>query len=154
VCGVSAGEIRNLAYHKERMALSKNGWLRKFGGYLCLLGVMLIYAPQGLLAWWTGTGACCKSSYCPIPEHHRLSKPPASTEHDGMECQHSTPGFRACTMSCCHEKENALMAPVTFLLEQSAELHKTTLVSRLSLAGSSKNSVQSFEPLSPPPRLA
>lgn len=136
------------------MASSKNTWLRMLGGYACLLAVMLIYAPQGMLAWWVGTRACCKSNYCPIPEHHRPAKAPASSEHDGMECEHSKPELGACTMSCCHDKENALMAPVTFVPEESAELHTTTLVSRLAFAPSSNDIVQSFEPLSPPPRLA
>jgi hypothetical protein len=135
------------------MATSKNNWLRLLGGYACLLAVMLIYAPQGMLAWWTATRACCKSSYCPIPEHHRTPKAPTSSEHDGMNCEHSAPGLAACTMSCCHDKENALMAPVAFVLEASMALRTTTLVSRLAQAPAGKDIVQSFEPHSPPPRL-
>ena len=136
------------------MAQSKNNWLRMLGGYACLLAVMLIYAPQGLLAWWTSTRACCKSSYCPIPEHHRPSKAPASSEHDGLQCEHSAPGLAACTMACCHNKENALMAPVAFVLEESAALRTRAVATRLAQAPESKDIVRSLEPLSPPPRLA
>jgi hypothetical protein len=136
------------------MALPKNNWLRRLGGYACLLAVMLIYAPLGLLALWTGTGACCKSGYCPIPGHHRQAHSKADGEHNGMDCEHSAPGLAACTMSCCHDKEHALVAPVSFVLEESMAPRTTTLVARLAPTPPSKSIAQSFEPLSPPPRLA
>jgi hypothetical protein len=70
-----------------------------------------------------------------------------------MDCEHSTPGLAACTMSCCKEIERALIAPVLFLLDGCNEPRIPALIERLPDIRESKDLLQSFDPLSPPPRL-
>jgi len=127
--------------------------MRRFVGCACLLAALLLYAPLGMLAWWTGTRACCKSNYCPIAEHHKSSPAPTNTEHHGVECEHSAPGVAACTMSCCHDKESALMAPFAFVLDSATIPPTTILVSRLQDAPPSEDISLRIKPLSPPPRF-
>src|SRR5262249_3651823 len=122
---------RVVTYNGQRMMSLRSKCVRRISGALCLTAALFLLMPQVILAWWTATGACCRSNYCPIPGHHPSPKAPASTEHDGMECEHGAPGLAACTMSCCHDKKNALMAPATFVLERAPALPITVLVSPL-----------------------
>jgi hypothetical protein len=120
-----------------------------------LLAVMLIYAPQGMIAWWAGTGQCCKSDYCPIHEHHRSSAA-ASSEHEGMNCEHDAAGraaVAACTMNCCHDTEKVLTAPVMFLPNVLTEPTKLFVVARVAEARPEMHEQLGTKPLSPPPRF-
>ena len=138
------------------MASPRQNWLNSLGAYACLVAVLLIYAPQGMIAWWAGTGACCKSDYCPIPEHHR-TKPTSPAEHAGMECEHGASaakaGMAACGMSCCHDSERALMAPVVFVLAPATQPQGLASVARVAESPAAKDFAQSSKPLSPPPRI-
>ena len=136
------------------MCPPRYNYLRSIGAYACLLAVVLIYAPQGMIAWWAGTGECCKTDYCPIHEHHR-SNAAASSEHDGMNCEHDAAGkvgMAACTMSCCHETDKALVAPAIFLPGAGAEPAKIFVVARVAEAQSEIQEKLGSKPLSPPPR--
>jgi hypothetical protein len=138
------------------MSSLKPDFLRSLGAYACLLAVMLIYAPQGMIAWWAGTGACCKAEYCPIHEHHR-SNAAASTEHDGMNCEHDAAGkaaLAACTMSCCHDTEKVLVTPVIFLPGMTSEPAKIFLVARVAASLKETHERIGSKPLSPPPRTS
>jgi hypothetical protein len=120
-----------------------------------LLAVLLIYAPQGMIAWWAGTGQCCKSDYCPIHEHHRSSAA-ASGEHEGMNCEHDAAGkagMAACTMNCCDDTERVLTAPVMFLANVSAEPTKLFVVARVAESLTEIDEELGNTPLSPPPRF-
>ena len=119
----------------------------------CLFAVMLIYAAQGLIALWAGTGACCKSNYCPISEHHHHRNAPAPSEQHGMDCEHDMAGMAACSMSCCNETQQALSGPVVFVLHAPAKLPGLSIVARVSEKLTSKDILQDSKPLSPPPRF-
>jgi hypothetical protein len=137
------------------MSSLRYNWLRSIGAYACLLAVMAIYAPQGMIAWWAGTGACCKSDYCPIHEHHG-SKAAAAGEHDGMNCEHEAAGkagMAACTMNCCHDTEKVLVAPVIFLPNAAAEPARIFVVARVAEAQPEIHEKLGGKPLSPPPRF-
>src|SRR5882724_4244494 len=137
------------------MSFSRHNCLRSLGAYACFLAVMAIYAPQGMIAWWAGTGACCKSDYCPIYVHHSSSAP-AATEHDGMNCEHEAAGkagMAACTMNCCHDTEKVLTAPVIFLPNVAAEPAKISVVACLAELRTEIHEKFGNKPLSPPPRF-
>jgi len=141
------------------MRFSRYKLMRCLGAYGCLLAVMAIYAPQGMIAWWAGTGACCKAEYCPIHEHHssKASNAPAATaEHDGMNCEHEAAGkggMAACTMNCCHDTEKVLTAPVIFLPNVAAEPAKISVVACLAELRTEIHEKFGNKPLSPPPRF-
>jgi hypothetical protein len=125
------------------------------GAYACLVAVMLIYAPQGMIGWWAGMGVCCEADYCPIPGHHRQNAR-AAAEHQGMECEHGMTGkagIAACGMSCCHETERALLAPMVFVIAPVAERPGLASVARVAEPPTVQDILQSSKPLSPPPRL-
>jgi hypothetical protein len=146
-----------LAYHGLAMVPSRSKWVRSIGSCVCLFAAMAIYAPQALIGWWAGTGACCKSEYCPIPEHHRTQRA-GQTQHRGMECDHDAAaapaGLAPCAMSCCHQTERALMSPMVFVLNVAMQPQELSSFARVTSSPASKELPQSFEPLSPPPRLA
>jgi hypothetical protein len=137
------------------MTAARYNPLRSIGAYSCLVAVLLIYAPQGMIAWWAGTGACCKSDYCPIHEHHG-SKAAAAGEHDGMNCQHDAgekAGMAACTMNCCDDPEKVLVAPVIFLpnaADEPAPMFAVACVAQMRFEMQKK---LGSKPLSPPPRF-
>jgi len=148
-------------------AMSSYRIVRAIGAYACLLATMLIYAPQGMIAWWAGTGRCCESGYCPILGHHRAKESQAgaageqrtehSAHHQGMDCEHeagsgSTAGMAACTMSCCHNTERATMAPVVFLPDSATETVCLASVARIAEPPVIQDISQSSKPPSPPPR--
>jgi hypothetical protein len=134
------------------MMSSRSNCVRSLRGYVCLLAVLAIYAPQSMLAWWTGTGACCTRDYCPIHAHHQQSNT-AKQEQDGMHCEHGAPGMAACTMSCCHDTQQAPMSPVAFVLERSVQLEGLSNVAQISDPGTVQSILQSSKPVSPPPRF-
>jgi hypothetical protein len=119
---------------------------------------MLIYAPQGMIAWWAETGACCKAEYCPIHAHHSssASSAPATSEHDGMNCEHGAAGksgMAACTMNCCHDTEQVLTTPMIFLPNAAGEAATTFVVARVAEARPEIHEQLGSKPLSPPPRF-
>jgi hypothetical protein len=140
------------------MSSSRQNLLRSLGAYACLLAVMAIYAPQGMIAWWAGTGACCKAEYCPIHAHRSsgASSAPDASEHDGMNCEHEAAGkagMAACTMNCCHDTEKVLVAPAIFLPNAAAEPARIFVVARVAEAQPEIHEQLGSKPLSPPPRF-
>ena len=111
---------------------------------------MLIYAPY--IALWVGNGACCQGSYCAIREHHHQIAPASNKQH-GMDCEHDMAGVAACSMSCCHDTQQALLGPVVFVLDVPAELQGLSSVARVSEQPATEYILQDRKPLSPPPRF-
>ena len=70
-----------------------------------------------------------------------------------MECEHDMPGIATCSMSCCHDTQQALVAPVVFVLQAVAELQGLSHIARVSGEPATKDILQDRTPLSPPPRL-
>ena len=63
------------------------------------------------------------------------------------------PGMTSCSMSCCHDTQQALVGPVVFVLQAVAELQGLSNVARVSGQLATKDILQDRTPLSPPPRL-
>ena len=63
------------------------------------------------------------------------------------------PGMATCSMSCCHDTQQALVTPVVFVLQPAAELQGLSNVARVSEQPATKDILQDGTPLSPPPRL-
>jgi len=128
--------------------------LRRFlSASLCLLAVILLYAPIAAAAWSSYSAACCNTSQCPIKAHHHQSqKSPASSEYH-MDCGHDMAEMSACSMSCCQNTERPAMASLAFVLP--AALSFTGPAVRKAPFQSAKplDFLRSIQPLSPPPRF-
>lgn len=127
--------------------------LRSLFAMLCLVAVVLLYAPLGGAAWSLYSSACCTSgAECPI-HGHRHAQVPARSDN-AMDCGHDMPAMTQCSMSCCHNPDSPALAPVIFVLPApfgaSAAIGSEALV----LAPGPQNTFYSIEPLSPPPRIS
>src|SRR5579863_4043326 len=121
------------------------------GPSFCLVAVLLMYAPFAAFAYSARTMSCCTGDHCPIREHHHQAMPIGS--NDAMDCGHDMSGMTACTMSCCHQTDRPVLAPVAFLLP---ELTSTSALSSATLpVGMLKQNdlPRATKPLSPPPRF-
>src|SRR6266852_703288 len=122
-----------------------------FSAGLCLVAVVLLYAPFAAAGWPAHSMACCTGDHCPIREHHHRKAPAAPNTAE--DCDHTTSGLTACTMSCCHPNARLLVASITFLLPSLAPVPAPTPATRPSAWRSQLEFSRSVEPPSPPPRL-
>jgi len=113
--------------------------------------IALLYAPLAGAAWSSYQMACCTSGQCPIPGHHHEKSPAAPANH--MDCGHDMTGMMACSMSCCHDSDRSLFAPIVFVLPPpTANAAVAVTKSPIELANP-LDFPRSIEPLSPPPRF-
>jgi len=121
---------------------------------LCLVAVVLLYAPLGGAAWFVYAGACCYTGQCPI-HGHPPSQTPSSPEH-AMDCGHDQEMATrtSCSMSCCHNPDRAALTPVIFVLPAPFSVSTATNFEVLVSPPGSMNAFYSTEPLSPPPRIS
>jgi hypothetical protein len=125
---------------------------RKAYANICLLVVVLLYAPLAGAAWSSYQSACCTSDQCPIPEHHHHKSPVAPADH--MDCGHDMAGMMACSMSCCHDSDRSAVTSIAFVLPPLMAIPSSAITkSPVQLAGP-LDLARSIEPLSPPPRIA
>jgi hypothetical protein len=124
---------------------------RSIAASICLLMVVLLYAPLAGAAWSSYQSACCLSGQCKIPAHHHQKTPAAPANH--MDCGHDMAGMMACAMSCCHDSERSLVASIAFVLPPDvASAPSTATTSPIELA-KIVDFPRTIEPLSPPPRF-
>lgn len=130
----------------------QNRW-RSFFAALCLIAVVLLYAPFGAAAWALHTGKCCTSdAQCPI-HGHRHAQIPAGAKH-AMDCGHEMSTMAQCSMSCCHNPERPAVTPAIFVLAAPLTISAAATFESLAALTGPENSVNSLEPLSPPPRFS
>jgi len=128
--------------------------LRSIAASICLLTVVLLYAPLAGAAWSSYQSACCMSGQCKIPAHHHQKTPAAPANH--MDCGHEgheMSGMMACAMSCCHDSERSLVTSIAFVLPPNVPAEASVAITSPIELAKSLNFLRSIEPLSPPPRL-
>jgi hypothetical protein len=130
------------ARHHRRRWISAN---------ICLLAVVLLYAPLAVAAWSSYQMACCTSGQCPIPSHHHQKTPAAPANH--MDCGHEMPGMMACSMSCCHDSERSLVTSIAFVLPPPAKVAAMAAIKSPIEVAKPLDFSRSIQPLSPPPRF-
>src|SRR6266852_2244947 len=124
---------------------------RSISASICLLMVVLLYAPLAGAAWSLHQMACCVSGQCPIPAHHHQKAPAAPANH--MDCGHEMPGMIACAMSCCHDSDRSLLGSIAFVLPSPpAAATAAGITSQIAFV-EPLDFLRSIEPLSPPPRF-
>jgi hypothetical protein len=125
---------------------------RSLFAMLCLIAVVLLYAPLGGAAWSLYSAACCTTQQCPIKGHHAQHSPAAS-EH-AMDCSHDVPAMASCSMSCCQHPDRPAVAPIIFVLPTPPTVSATANLEALAPAPDPRNVLSSTKPLSPPPRIS
>ena len=133
------------------MELQRHKRWRSISASICLLVVVLLYAPLAGAAWSSYQASCCTSDQCPITGHHHQKAPVVPANQ--MDCGHGMHGMMACSMSCCHDSERSMLSAVAFVLPSPAVV--VTLAGSKSPIEAAKllDFLCSLEPLSPPPRL-
>jgi hypothetical protein len=133
------------------MQTSRQNRHRSISASICLLMVVLLYAPLAGAAWSSHQMACCASGQCPIPAHHHQKTPAAPANH--MDCGHEMAGMMACSLSCCHDSDRSLIASIAFVLPLSAAAAKAIASKSPIELAKPLDFPRSIEPLSPPPRF-
>ena len=123
---------------------------------MCLVAVMLLWAPAWVLALQAAGMGCCDGAMCPLHGHapKKSSSDTNSAKDMPMtDCQHH--GRKAamdCTMACCHPADPVVTGAIVFLLPNppivTAPLHIGPPAPVLASSASSFV----FDPASPPPR--
>jgi hypothetical protein len=129
---------------------------RKLGACVCLLAIFILWTPLWAAAWQANGMACCQDGQCPATLHKQAMPAPPAASEPSAECEHhkGSGSAMACSMSCCHQTETSLAATAIFVLPAR------TAISYFVQATSGPEQiglhafVPSFEPLSPPPRVA
>jgi hypothetical protein len=124
---------------------------RSFFATLCLVAVMLLYAPLAGAAWSLYSVACCTSGQCLIQGHHHQHSPVSS--RNPMDCGHEMPGRSRCSISCCHNPDRTAIALLVFVLPPEITVSEPCLLKSSITLSKPSNDLHSIEPLSPPPRL-
>ena len=135
-----------------RMHTERNRRLgRRIVAAVCLLAVMMLYAPLGGAAWASYERSCCTSGQCKIPAHHHHKMPAAPADH--MDCGHDMPGMMACAMHCCQDSERTFATPIAFVLPADVRVKTAAPVATSVEISEQREFPQANEPVSPPPRL-
>src|SRR5947207_9746165 len=141
-------DIYRLACHMQSARQSRR---RSVAASICLLMVVLLYAPVSGAAWSVYESACCPSGQCKVPAHHHQRTPATPSHH--MNCGHEMSGMMACTMSCCHDSERSLLTSIAFVLPTGVSAARSTTISSPIELSKPLDLPRSIEPLSPPPRF-
>jgi len=144
-----------LAYYLVAIGKSMTLWdqrrRRSISATICLLVVVLLYAPLAGAAWSSYQSACCRSGQCAIAGHHHHKSPATPSNH--MDCGHDMSGMMACSMSCCHDTDRSLAVSITFVLPQPVMIATPAAVKSPIGSAIALDFPRSIEPLSPPPRF-
>jgi len=137
------------------MKETANSRMRTTGACLCLLALLLVYAPMASATLMAVTGACCTGEQCPIHgNHHSAPKAPAQASGAPMDCDHADHSSKvnACSMSCCNNLEQIAVHAHIFLLTPLGISTELIPLSAASLAPANVSASQAFAPLAPPPK--
>ena len=124
---------------------------------MCLLAVVLLWAPMEAAAWHAKGMACCEGGMCVAHRHSKTNQPVPREAPLGaqMNCEHhGNSGMVDCSMTCGHDSSPSVTTAIIFVLPDSAVICEParTLASPTSFAPTAF--VPSYDPLSPPPRTS
>lgn len=147
-------EVYALSPREQRRA-------RTIAGWLCLLTVVMMYAPLAGAVLVAHGIDCCTGGYCKIPAHHHKQKTSQTAEQhppishsDGMNCEHDMGGMAmtSCSMTCCQDPSRPALLPVAFLLPPAALAPEPGDALRQMVPAAAAKISRFTTPLSPPPR--
>lgn len=129
----------------------------KFGAWVCLLTVALLWMPLWATAWQTDGMECCKGGMCMTHGHamtqHSSRSAGVTQESTPMDCGHEGhAGLSACEMNCCHDQGSTVVAAVIFVMPMAAGISAPAEASDARKRPLAVVAPVLFEPPSPPPR--
>jgi len=128
---------------------------RRLGACVCLVAVMLLWAPAwGAVLQAAGVG-CCDGAMCPLHGHGpKKSSNDTNTAKDApmAGCEHHGKAAMDCTMACCHPSDPAVTGAIVFVLPNPPAVTVPLLIGPPAHILSSSASSFVFDPASPPPR--
>ena len=140
----------------KRMRHDSNAPGRKLGACVCLVAVMLLWAPAWASALQAAGVGCCDGAMCPLHGHapkkssgdtnSAKDAPMAGCEH------HARPAAMVCSVACCHPADPAVTGAIVFVLPGPIEISASLLIGPPALALLSSLNSFVFDPASPPPR--
>jgi len=126
------------------------------GAWVCLLAVALLWAPMWAAAWQTDVMACCKGGMCMAHGHVKAeaAQPRQSGARETpMSCEHhGGSGMSNCSLTCCQEGSHVLAATAVFVMPEPTSIEQPGEATTVPGSFAATEFVQSFAPLSPPPR--
>src|ERR1700674_3130862 len=125
---------------------------RSLSAGICLLAVVLLYAPLACASWSSYEASCCTSDQCPIKDHHHQKALESSSHH--MDCDHEMPGMTSCSMSCCQNADRPITASVVFVLPAAVTVSAPARFTSATELAKPLDFPRLIEPISPPPRVA
>jgi hypothetical protein len=133
---------------------------RRFGAWVCLLAVALLWSPLWAAARYPDGADCCSGGFCPMHAHKAAQHPrstktappqtPTDSEHHGSAQNHKQQVD--CAVSCCHESSSNLMAAMIFVLPEPATIFQRAQVIATIAAFAAVSFAPALDRSSPPPR--
>jgi len=140
----------------KRMRHDSNAPGRRLGACVCLVAVMLLWAPAWASALQAAGMACCDGAMCPLHGHAPKkssgdTNPAKDAPMAGCE-HHVRKAAMDCSMACCHPKDPIVTGAVVFVVPSAAAISAPLFIGPPILTLSSLASSFVFDPASPPPR--
>lgn len=131
---------------------------RTFEAWVCLVAVVMLWAPMGAAAWQANGMVCCEGGICVAHGHSRTNQPKPQETPPGeslMNCtHHGDSGIVNCSMSCGHNSSSSLATAVIFVLPVPGAISELSQVPEALTSFAPRTFVPSYDPLSPPPRTS
>ena len=123
---------------------------------VCLVAVMLLWAPAWASALQAAGMGCCDGAMCPLHGHapkKSSSDTTPATDAPMAGCDHQARKTAMdCSMACCHPKDPVVTGAVVFVLPSTVVASVPLLIGAPASNLSSSASSFVFDPASPPPR--
>ena len=129
---------------------------KDFGAYLCLLAIVLLWAPAWVAAFQAPQMACCTAGMCPLDGH--VPKRSSGDESgrrstQTTDCsQHQRQAAMDCNAACCRPPDRTVAAAVVFVLPAAARIAVPLFSGKAALARLPRADFLIYSPPSPPPR--
>ncbi|HXJ11945.1 MAG TPA: hypothetical protein VNH19_06710 [Candidatus Limnocylindrales bacterium] len=142
----------------NRMRHDSNAQGRKLWACVCLVAVMLLWAPTWGAALQAAGVGCCDGAMCPL--HGHAPKKSSSDTNSPKEVpmagcdHHARPAAMVCSVACCHPKDPAVTGAIVFVLPSPMALSAPLLIGPPAPIPSSSANSFVFDPASPPPRTS
>jgi hypothetical protein len=131
---------------------------RVLEAWVCLVAVVLLWAPMWAAAWRANGMACCCSGLPQAREQSKTNHPrpqQATPVEAPIGCQHQGGSeITGCSMSCCHESSPCITTSVIFVLPERATICQPSQAMAAFANFAPTEFVLSFEPPYPPPRTS
>jgi hypothetical protein len=131
---------------------------RRLAAAVCLLAVLVMWAPLWAAALSASGIGCCDGAMCPAHGHSPAkngvpASAPAQSEQP-MQCDHENHGdsMMNCGISCYHEQAHTFVASVQFVMPSPTVLLQPQQAVSSVRALEVAHVLSFFDPLAPPPR--